>query len=1435
MAKKKKPSKSRKINTRPPSVKDFKQPEFHSYDEWKQNMPDWLEKIRGLIDHGDIVQAQKLLGEEEVRAKLAAINDSDTENRFFVRCEIAMLLDDTEQAERALGYYSEALKIVNCAGVYNKIGKLYANLGQPAQAIENFQKAEQLEPEGLYILINLAKCFMGTGQPQETLRLLRKAIRINPHSREAYPNLLYALNYLPDTKTSEIFEESKKWASIQAPTHLAYTHHDNSLEPHRKLRIGYISPDFRKHSVTYYFEPLLNGHDRNKFEIYGYGDVNKPDQVTGRLTEKFDFYRNIMGVGDQEAAEFIRSDSIDIFIDLAGHTGRNRLGVLAYKPAPIQVTYLGYPNTTGMPQVDYRFTDAIADTEDQQQYYTEKLVFLPNGFLCYDPGEAMLPLKPLPMINNKYVTFGCFNNVNKLNPMIVKTWTDILNAVPNSKLLLKFKEGRDSQVQAYYHNLFEEHGLGNAKERIMISGWVTNAQHFELYNRVDIALDTYPYNGTTTTCEAFLMGVPVVTLAGRHHASRVGLDLLSRLGMASFAAQSPEEYVKKAVALAVEPEGLAHIRATMRQRLAASPLCDYQRMSFDIENAYRKMWHDYCSSKGIDITETNARENADYKPKRYLDRVLMNLVTDTGESHPDSQHKKSVKRAAAGRGKSSSCAPKQLLSIKDWTWPDWLKEANSFVSQGELEKAVQILSEETIEKHIAAASPPETEFIRYIAAGLLRQSKQLKRAKAMYEEALVAMPKNIAIYNELAAICRDLGKVSEAVEYLTTAVKIKPDESKIWCNLGADLTRLGQTEKAISLFRKAIEKTPGDNTACSNLLLTMHYLTEVDRKSIFKESEKWAKRNLPAHLAKTQHSNTPDPHRRLRIGYISPDFREHSVTFFFEPLLDGHNRENVEVYGYGSVTVPDEATKRLREKFDVYRDVRALTDKEIADLVAKDEIDILVDLAGHTGNTRIYALAYKPAPIQVTWLGYPDTTGMSQVDYRLTDSIADPPGSEKFYTEELLYLPDGFLCYGPGERMPPMVPLPALEKGHITFGAFNGSDKINPAIINLWSNVLKATKNSKLMLKFIIGRDEEVRKNYLRQFEKAGISPERITIHGWLSLEDHLKLYNLVDISLDTYPYNGTTTTCQALLMGVPVISLVGEHHMSRVGLSILTRLGLEFFAASTPDEYVSKATALAAKPDALAKIRAQLRARIAACTLCNRELFTKNIEQAYRTMWHKWCKTQGVDISSAELKQDAPHICTDADSCCAQSRPAAAKQAEKTDTARRLHIGGQMRHPDWDVFNIQPDPYVDHVGDAKDLSRFEDQTFDELYTSHILEHFDYNGPLLEALKEWYRVLKPEGKLYISVPDMDVLCQLFRKRKELELKDRFQIMRMIFGGHIDQYDYHYVGLDVDILSSYLGQAGFRKLEKVEDFGVFKDTSLFRVAGVPISLNVIAFK
>jgi len=670
MAKKKKKIKSRRSTKPNPSVKESEQTEFPSYYEWLPSMPDWFKKIRALVDCGCVGQAKKLLIEEEIQKKLANINEART--KFYVRYTVAVLLDRTDQVERAAKYYTDMLNIPEVSRVkelfalYRKAGMLCAKCGKCTQAVEHLTKADQLEPDNPETLNCLAGSIMTFGRIEESMDLLRKAITINPQIRTAYSNLLFDYNYLPDVKSSEIFEESKKWAQIQVPTTLACTNHDNSLDPYRKLRIGYISPDFRKHSVTFYFESLLDGHDRNKFEIYGYGNIVKSDQATDRLIDKFDFYRDIYKVDDEEVGEFIRSDSIDILVDLAGHTGRNRLHVLAYKPAPIQVTYLGYPNTTGMTQVDYRLTDAIADTPDQQQYYTEKLVFLPNGFLCYNPGELQPTVKSLPMLHKDYIAFGSFNNINKLSPVIIKIWVDILNAVPNSRLILKFTQGKDSQVREYYYNLFAEHGLENPKERIMIFRWLELSEHFELYNNVDIALDTYPYNGTTTTCQALLMGVPVITLVGSRHSSRVGLDILSRLDMQFFAARTPEEYVKKAVVLASKPEALTQIRATMLQRLAASPLCNYELISNDIENAYRQMWHDYCRSKGIEIKQITSRQDTDYKPRRYADRTIIDNIISADKFYQAGKRSKAAKYAMKAFDKLTSDnngekPPKQLL------------------------------------------------------------------------------------------------------------------------------------------------------------------------------------------------------------------------------------------------------------------------------------------------------------------------------------------------------------------------------------------------------------------------------------------------------------------------------------------------------------------------------------------------------------------------------------------------------------------------------------------------------------------------------------------------------------------------------------------------------------------------------------------------------
>ena len=578
--------------------------------------------------------------------------------------------------------------------------------------------------------------------------------------------------------------------------------------------------------------------------------------------------------------------------------------------------------------------------------------------------------------------------------------------------------------------------------------------------------------------------------------------------------------------------------------------------------------------------------------------------------------------------------------------PEFLIQAKNAVEAGNKEQAKALLAEEAVQQIHKMQQGPSKQLAMYVLASQLRKIRDFERAWKWYKKILEYGQYAFA-YHDLGFICHERGELIESVEYRSKALKLEPDDPLFLHALGLELLAISEVDKGVELLRKAVEKEQNDMEIDTWLLVGMHFKPDITPQILFDEHKKWADRHTPIAMARTNHHNNPAPDKKLRVGYISPNFRKHSVMYFFEPLLDGHDRRNVvEIYGYSNSKTSDEFTERMKPKFDMFRGIYQVCDDTVAEMIEQDKIDILVDLAGHTKGNRLLVLAKKPAPIQVTYLGYPDTTGMEQVDYRITDDLADPPQLHEFYSEKQVCLPDGFLCYRPPDVVPPLAASPHIKNGYITFGTFNINTKVNPLLIALWAQVLKANENSRLLLKFIGGDNQQVQNHYRSQFEQLGIDPNRIELHGRKSLFEHLAMYGKMDISLDTYPYHGTTTTCEALWMGVPVISLIGKQHSCRVGLTLLKRLDMDFFAASTPEEYVAKATALAHKPEALAKIRASMRARMAASPLCDPIRFAGNMEQAYRQMWHKWCKSQGVNIPGKNLETDVQLSSIDASVC---------------------------------------------------------------------------------------------------------------------------------------------------------------------------------------------
>ncbi len=476
----------------------------------------------------------------------------------------------------------------------------------------------------------------------------------------------------------------------------------------------------------------------------------------------------------------------------------------------------------------------------------------------------------------------------------------------------------------------------------------------------------------------------------------------------------------------------------------------------------------------------------------------------------------------------------------------------------------------------------------------------------------------------LGNILKDLGKLSEAADHYEQVLTLKPENVEASLALGHIMMMQGSIDAAESLYRRVLEINPKNMQVRSCLLGALHYRCN-DPEQVFREHREWEKHHASGRADRPVYRNTREPDRRLRVAYVSPDFRTHSVAFFIEPLLANHNPAAVESICYANVAQPDNITAHLRSLASAWRDIYRMSDDEVARQIQRDRVDILVDLASHTADNRLLVFARKPAPLQVSYIGYPDTSGLAAMDYRFTDAWADPPGvSDRLHSETLIRLPNGFLCYRPAggtEVRPP----PFRSTGHITFGSFNSVSKVSPDTLALWSKLLHRVPDSRLLLKSNLSSNENAWERLYEWFEQTGIERSRLELtDGVKSMAEHLACYGRVDIALDTYPYNGTTTTCEALWMGVPVVTLAGQTHASRVGVSLLSQMGLEAFIATSPADYVDIASRLATDRDQLLRMRTELRHRMAASSLCNGKEQARQIEQAYRTLWHKWCAADG-------------------------------------------------------------------------------------------------------------------------------------------------------------------------------------------------------------------
>jgi protein O-GlcNAc transferase len=501
----------------------------------------------------------------------------------------------------------------------------------------------------------------------------------------------------------------------------------------------------------------------------------------------------------------------------------------------------------------------------------------------------------------------------------------------------------------------------------------------------------------------------------------------------------------------------------------------------------------------------------------------------------------------------------------------------------------------------------------------LHSQGQLDEAVMCYRRALELKPEYFEAHLNLGIALQDQRKLDEAIHSYKIAIKRKPNDPGAYTNLGGALQEQGKLREAIEHFRHALKIRPDYLKAYTNLLFTLWFCPDFDLRAIYEEHRRWS-RQWEQPLAKhvTGHTNNIDPNRRLRIGYVSPDFRAHCQSLFTVPLLSSHDHERFEIVCYADVPNPDDLTTRLRSYADRWADISWISDEDLAQLVRQDEIDILVDLTMHMDRGHSLAFARKPAPVQVCWLAYPGTSGLQSIDYRLTDSYLDPPGlHDQYYSERSIRLPDCFWCYDPLTNEPSVNGLPALENGYITFGCLNNFCKVNCGVLEVWARVLLAVANSRLLL---LAPEGSVRRDIVAFFNRAGVSADRIVFAARQPQLDYLRLYNQIDIGLDTFPYNGHTTSLDSFWMGVPVVTLVGKTAVGRAGLCQLYNIGLPELIAESDDQFIEIAVTLASDLPRLSGLRASLRERMENSSLMNAPRFTRNIEAAYRRMWQQWC-----------------------------------------------------------------------------------------------------------------------------------------------------------------------------------------------------------------------
>ena len=1112
------------------------------------------------------------------------------------------------------------------AEAYTNLGAVLKELGRLEEAETVSRQAVALRPDLADAHNNLGAILAVQGRHREAMECTEIACRLQPAKLLFHRNLLACALYRDDLSAHQLRDLHQSFGREFAKPKTAMRLRDLSrvrdLSRGRKLKIGFLSSDFRDHPVASNLLPGLCQHRKSQLSLYFYAHVSKPDAVTEQFRALADGWCDISGMSDVQVAERIRHDAVDIMVYLAGRFDNNRPNIAALRPAPIQIS-LYDAATSGLGDMDYLVSDPWMVPRWSGEFFSERILRLPQVLvfgqdqLLPDIVEQPLPSQPV---------FGCFNNPQKFSPILLRMWGRILAQLPQSRLVLKYLDAYASAPLCHriLNALIQAGASLHQVEFVTAKEKAT--EFLARYNSIDVALDTTPFSGSTTTFQALAMGVPVVTLAVERLVSRMSLSILHAAGLSELATEDEHQYVAKAVALAADRQAWRQRRGDIRARLLAAPLCDGAVWAQRMECLYRAVWRKYVRVQ--DAERLMAEATSLHQQGRLEEAVsvygrVLQIVPYRGDVHSN--------RGAALKDLGRRDEAIQAYGAAIAASPDLVAAYSNLggvlVDAGRFDEA-----QECCRKAVAMA--PQLVEARYNLANALRCGGTLAEAVTEYRQVVAQRPDYKEAYVNLGLALREMGRIHEAESAYVQAIALDPRLAEAQVNLGTIYWERGRLMEATACYEAALRARPNESRFYPLILMCALYREDLGPQELKDLHLRFG--NMFAQKPEPLPPGNLVPGKRLKIGFLSSDFRDHPVACNLLPGLRHHDRARVSLYFYANVVRPDAMTDEFRRLADGWCDICDMSDAEVALRMREDGLDILVALAGRFDKNRPTICAYRAAPIQIS-LHDAATSGLAEMDYIVTDPWLIPRNGGEFFVEKPLRLPVLIVAEFPAD-------LPAIAAqrppGPPVFGCFNNPAKISDGTLALWGRILKAAPGSRLVLKYHDHyASEELRFRFLAQLQAAGATEGQVEFNTVKEqLPDLLARYNCIDVALDTSPFSGSTTTFQALCMGVPVVTLPADRLVGRWTNSMLHALKQEDWIAVSPDDYVAKAVALAGDGD-LWHQRSEIRARLAASPLCDGKRWARQMERLYGAVWRKHCRAAGGQDAEPLLAEAGAHI----------------------------------------------------------------------------------------------------------------------------------------------------------------------------------------------------